>query len=453
MKIQLWSAVATASLCAGFVIPSQETLKELVTDDTEPSYSDLQTPDYETAPYIHHLDAVLDSFTDCDDDDLFFYDPVDDDDEDYYPELDDDDDYYYYPEDLPPLHPPHHPPSDKTIYELISESKYTTVLAKIVNEDDDLVNLLNSTKSNHTFFAPTDAAFEKIPHHPHQKPPAEIIRAVAKYHLVPGLWDATHVFHSHTLPTELEDPALNSLPQRLAIRVGWKGLTVNFYSRIVATDIKGSNGIIHGIDSILVPPPSTLAILNIIPTLFSTTVLALQKTNLTELLTSNNHGGTLFAPSNKAFEKLGFKLNAFLFSPYGTKYLRALLKYHIVPDRTLYSDIFYTEKGEGRPFGVKGYTHLDLPTLLPGKEVAVDVVTLGPYASLKVNGFRDVAVSDLLAKDGSVQVLDRVLIPPKEETEEDWVEEFMTVEELKSRLEDYLDGEKEEFEWPHETEL
>lgn len=62
--------------------------------------------------------------------------------------------------------------------------------------------------------------------------------------------------------------------------------------------------------------------------------------------TSTHTGGTFFAPTNLAFKKLGPKVNAFLFSRWGEKYLKALLKYHVVLDRTLYSDAYNKPKDE-----------------------------------------------------------------------------------------------------------
>jgi uncharacterized surface protein with fasciclin (FAS1) repeats len=148
--------------------------------------------------------------------------------------------------------PPHHP-SNKTIYELIKSSKYTTILAKIIDKDDELVQFLNSTEANHTFFAPTDEAFSKIPHHcpgrdhdqdddhEHHKIPKEVIRAIFHYHVAPGRYSAADIFHSQTVPTTLNESTLGpDLPQRLAVRVGWKGLTLNYYSHIVAADIVSS---------------------------------------------------------------------------------------------------------------------------------------------------------------------------------------------------------------------
>ena len=71
--------------------------------------------------------------------------------------------------------------------------------------------------------------------------------------------------------------------------------------------------------------------------------LGLTKTGLFAAIndTSTHIGGTLFAPSNFAFQKLGPRINGFLFSKYGQKYLKALLAYHVVANQTLYSDAYY----------------------------------------------------------------------------------------------------------------
>lgn len=110
-------------------------------------------------------------------------------------------------------------------------------------------------------------------------------------------------------------------------------------------------------DHLLIPPPKAAEIVQFLPGEFSTLELALIKTGLLEKLndTSRHVGGTLFAPSNFAFQLLGPRINAFLFSSYGQKYLKALLLYHIVPNQTLYSDAFYKAENveaTGIPKGV-----------------------------------------------------------------------------------------------------
>jgi uncharacterized surface protein with fasciclin (FAS1) repeats len=46
---------------------------------------------------------------------------------------------------------------------------------------------------------------------------------------------------------------------------------------------------------------------------------------------------TFFVPSNLAFKNLPWKLELFLFSPFGEKVLKKLLQYHVVPGIILHS--------------------------------------------------------------------------------------------------------------------
>jgi len=350
-----------------------------------------------------------------------------------------------------PHHPPHHEKPNRTVYELINESKYTTKLAKLINEYDDLVEALNGTKANYTIFAPTDAAFEKIPDHG-KKPSKEVLKSILLYHVSDDFYPAGRVLGSYTIPT-LYEPSKNlGHKQRLTVRVTVKGPAINFYSRLVAVNIFGTNGVIHGIDSLLIPPPQVATIIDLLPGEFSTLELGLGKTGLFDLLNTTEYpheGGTLFAPSNFAFQKLGPRINAFLFSKYGQKYLKALLEYHMVVDQTLYTDAFYDGSKDDaevtdhmevtdRP----PYYHYDLPTVLKGKYLAVDVTRYGPFVSIRVNGFSRVTVHDGVAADGVIQVVSDVLIPPKNAASGEqtfWQGEEMSVEELMERLEPFVD--------------
>lgn len=365
---------------------------------------------------------------------------------------------HHPPHDGPPHHgPPHHgrphhphgPHDEKpnrTVYELINESKYTTKLAKLINEYDDLVQLLNGTKANYTVFAPTDKAFEKIPKHGH-KPSKEVLKDILLYHVVDDFYPAGRVLHSYTIPT-LYTPEKNlGHQQRLTVRVTLKGPAINFYSRLVAVNIFGTNGVVHGVDSILVPPPNVASIVDLLPGEFSTLELGLVKTGLFEKINSTDYpheGGTVFAPSNFAFQKLGPRVNAFLFSKYGEKYLKALLEYHMVVDQTLYTDAFYDHTGKdenvnGRP----PYYHYDLPTVLDDKYLAVDVTRYGPFVSIRINGFSRVTVHDGVASDGVIQVVSNVLIPPKNAASGEqvfWQGEELDVEDFKERLAPFVEN-------------
>ncbi|KAH8730510.1 FAS1 domain-containing protein [Phaeosphaeriaceae sp. PMI808] len=358
----------------------------------------------------------------------------------------------------PPHHgKPHHPPHDekpnRTVYELISESNYTTKLAKLINEYDELVKLLNGTEANYTVFAPTDKAFENIPDHG-KKPSKEALKSILLYHVSDDFYPAGRVLHSYTIPTLYEPEKLLGHKQRLTVRITLRGPTINFYSKLVATNIFATNGVIHGVDSILIPPPSVASIIDLLPSEFSTLELGLSKTGLWDKLNGTKYaheGGTFFTPSNTAFKKLGPRINAFLFSSYGQKYLKALLEYHIVVNQTLYTDAFYDATSDGgdedeadRP----PYFHYDLPTVLNGKYLAVDVTRYGPFVSIRINKFSRVTVHDGIASDGVIQVVSNVLIPPrnaKSGEEVFWEGEEMSVEELKERLEPYVVDENMEL--------
>ena len=85
-------------------------------------------------------------------------------------------------------------------------------------------------------FAPTDKAFEKIPKHA-PKPSKEELKKILLYHVSEDFYPAGKVLVTHTVPTLLSIDTLGIGPQRLATEISLKGLTVNFYSRIVAIDI------------------------------------------------------------------------------------------------------------------------------------------------------------------------------------------------------------------------
>lgn len=267
---------------------------------------------------------------------------------------------------------------NKTVYQLISENKYTTKLAKLINEYDDVVALLNGTATNYTIFAPIDSAFEKIPKDL-PKPTKEDLKNILLYHISSDFYPAGRVLVTSTIPSSLVAKKLGGKLQRLSTNIGLKGLTVNFYSRIIAVDFVsasefvflsvvdesqfGTNGVIHGVDSLLIPPPNSVDIITYLPGEFSTLELALRKTDLIDKLndTTTHTGGTLFAPSNFAFQLLGPRVNAFLFSSYGLKYLKALLKYHVVPNQTLYSDAFYKAEDAEVDEIPKGVYHASTP--------------------------------------------------------------------------------------------
>jgi uncharacterized surface protein with fasciclin (FAS1) repeats len=99
-----------------------------------------------------------------------------------------------------------------------------------------------------TVFAPTDAAFAKLPEgtvetllKPENK---DQLVAILTYHVVPGKVDASKVVTMTSAPTANGGD--------LAIRVDGDTVFVN-ESRVVSTDIEASNGVIHVVDTVILP--------------------------------------------------------------------------------------------------------------------------------------------------------------------------------------------------------
>ncbi|KAL9625628.1 MAG: hypothetical protein Q9160_000341 [Pyrenula sp. 1 TL-2023] len=466
--MKLLHLLSLAPFCSAFVIPDAETLNSLSEKDYEASHSVLEDT-AESLPCPHEIwrsledklhglkedaEATFDSAVDYTFDtaveagekaqDIFNTQQ-----ESWFNGLEDAEkvveeaDFFTRPDHGKPKHPPHHGKPNQTVFELIAGSKYTTKLASLISDYPDLVEALNGTAANYTVFAPTDRAFAKIPSHA-PKPSKEQLKTILSYHVSPDFYPAGRVLVSRTIPTIYTEEALGSKPQRLATQISFKGLTVNFYSRIVAINIFGTNGVIHGVDSLLLPPPKVIDIIQFLPTQFSTLELALNKTGLDLSDTSTHAGGTIFAPSNGAFAKLGPKITAFLFSSYGLKYLKALLLYHVVPNITLYSDAIYKASPPSSDISTetlpKGHYHIDLPTALEDRTLSIDIGRLGRLIDIRVNGYTSVAVQDGAARDGVIQVVSSVLVPPKklaegEEQKSVALEDIEDVEELMERLE------------------
>ncbi|KAK0703490.1 Fasciclin domain-containing protein, partial [Lasiosphaeria miniovina] len=347
----------------------------------------------------------------------------------------------------------------KSIYELISSNKHTTRFAKLVDAHADIKALLSDTSAgNVTLFVPTDRAFERLPKHGHddddddkKPPPAEFVRALLAYHIVPGRFPLRRLKGQQTVATNLSLSSLGSRPQRVrvsrsAIPFFGPAARLNFYSRVVFGDVGAANGVIHAVDAILVPPPRQAKIVQLLPGTFSTLALALETTG-GDGTPPPRTGGTLFAPTNHAFARLGTRTNAFLFSERGKKYLRALLKYHIVANETLYSDAFYKKKTDhdhddkNTDSGSRDSWHVDLPSQLLGKPISVDIKRWFYVVSIKVNGFVNVAVKDGIAHDGVIHVVDKVLIPQhhRHHPRGGDGEGAIKLDELKARLEPYLE--------------
>ena len=136
-----------------------------------------------------------------------------------------------------------HKPAKNIVQTAVAAGQFKT-LTKLVKQAG-LADALQA-RGPFTVFAPTDAAFAKVPKSTLAalaKDKAKL-RAVLLYHVAKGKLTAAKVVKLHSVKT------LNG--QSLKVRVSHGTVTVGG-ARLVKTDIGASNGVIHVINKVLIP--------------------------------------------------------------------------------------------------------------------------------------------------------------------------------------------------------
>lgn len=249
------------------------------------------------------------------------------------------------------------------------------LVGAVTAADPAVVELLSSP-GDYTVFAPTDDAFADI---------ADVASTLDQAAL-------TGVLSYHVFPARVPSDAVPPMADSALINAGGYGVTalfdtsdgvvINGYSTVVIADIKTTNGIVHVVDSVLLPP-------NIVDH-----AVAAGLTSLLDTVAAANgdvagslsgpSSKTVFAPTNDAFADI-----ADVAGTLNENQLRKVLLYHVVPA--------YAASGDVATGSVP--TFLDDQTL--------DVVVDG---GVFVNG-AEVVVADVHATNGVVHIVDAVLIP------------------------------------------
>jgi len=183
-----------------------------------------------------------------------------------------------------------------------------------------------------TVFAPTDDAFAKVPKEtlemllkPENK---EKLKAVLTYHVVPGKVMAKDVVGLKGAKS------LNG--QRIDVKVDGDKVSVDG-ANVVATDIACTNGVIHVIDSVILPASDNIPAVASKAGKFSTLLAAAKAAGLVDAL-SGDKALTVFAPTDEAFGKLPKGTVESLLKPENKDKLKAILLYHVVEGRVYSED-------------------------------------------------------------------------------------------------------------------
>ena len=137
-------------------------------------------------------------------------------------------------------------PGDRTIVQTAANAgQFGTLLA--LAKKAGLVGALSGSGPL-TVFAPTDAAFKAVPRATLDSLAKDkaALRRVLLYHVVKGNVPASRVVTLRSAKT-LAGPAI-------AIRVNGKSVFLNRPTKVVKTDIGATNGTIHVVNRVLLPP-------------------------------------------------------------------------------------------------------------------------------------------------------------------------------------------------------
>ena len=110
--------------------------------------------------------------------------------------------------------------------------------------------------------------------------------------------------------------------------------------KVIITDIETSNGVIHVIDTVLLPPAKLADIVDtaVADGRFTTLVAAVQAAGLVETLKGEGPF-TVFAPTDEAFAKLPAGTVEDLLKPENLETLTNILLYHVVPGKVMAADV------------------------------------------------------------------------------------------------------------------
>jgi uncharacterized surface protein with fasciclin (FAS1) repeats len=235
-----------------------------------------------------------------------------------------------------------------------------------------------------TVFAPTNDAFNALPEGVLESLVAdtEALTDVLLYHVAEGEAMAADV-------VELDGQKVKTLlGQYLDIAIEAELVLVD-EAQVVVTDIKASNGVIHVIDSVLIPETRTIVDIAVEDGRFTTLVAALEAAGLVDALQGEGPF-TVFAPTDEAFAALPEGTVEGLLAD--TEALTQVLFYHVVDGKVMAAQVVELDGQQ-----VETLSGDSLSVMIDGEAV-------------KINDAQ-VILADVEASNGVIHVVDSVLVP------------------------------------------
>ncbi|XP_035214306.1 transforming growth factor-beta-induced protein ig-h3-like isoform X1 [Stegodyphus dumicola] len=273
------------------------------------------------------------------------------------------------------------PPGRSTVTDLLARTQSLSTTAAIMARAQ-LSNELRDRKPI-TVFAPVDEAWESVPQTFMESlmEDPNALKVLLQYHIVEAQWCSAVTANESELKT-LEGSFLR-------MSCNSSGQYVN-NARIIHGDDKAGNGFVHHIDSVLIPDK------------VQTLVEYLSSRSMTYFLKLAEFGGvlpllqrpdmfTIFVPTDDAFEALPNDTLSDIFNQ--SSLARSFASFHITPGRQLTSNLI-----DGQTLSTIQGSDFPLRFKLHKKRITVETAL--------------VIEADLEARNGVLQVIDNVLIPP-----------------------------------------
>ncbi len=237
-----------------------------------------------------------------------------------------------------------------------------------------------------TVFAPDNAAFAAsgLTLAAVNSLPVATLDSILKYHVLGTQVSSANVPASDAVPTLLGTSLFASR--------NTNGVFVNGI-KVKTADVSASNGVIHVISKVLIPPTQTIAQIAAGDPNFSLLLAAVTKAGLAGAV-SGPGKFTVFAPTNAAFQAAGFNTVADI-NAASTDLITTVVKYHVLTTNVFAGDL------------TDGLTTASLQ----GGNLTVNLTPARVKISSSANPASNITATDIVATNGVIHVLDRVLLP------------------------------------------
>lgn len=284
-----------------------------------------------------------------------------------------------------------------------SDANYSTLVAAV--QAAGLVDALADEEGQYTVFAPTNAAFEQAlaelglsAEELLSEAKRDVLTDILLYHVSEGAAlreDVLGLDGGSVSSLQGDDIDINIVRRRY--------VQLNGDGYVVDADNQASNGVVHGVNRVLLPPSVFGSKASLLAKLeqsddYSTLLAAVKFAGLDSALSDASADLTLLAPTNRAFERalaqLGLSAEQLL-SEQNKELVKQILLYHVI-------------NGEVRASAVRDADGTSVPTL-QGEGIAIEV---GPWGTIRLNETTYVRRTNIDTTNGIIHSISNVLLPP-----------------------------------------